>query len=321
LIAVRAASVNYADCLIRRGLYSSAKEYVGWPITPGFDVAGEVLAVGPGVENIPIGARVMGVTRFGGYTSHINVPADQVFATPGTLTDAQAAAIPAVFLSAWYALYELARPKPGQRALVHSAAGGVGIALCQLLRAAGVEVTGVVGAPHKIDQALAAGAKHVIDRSKQSLWRRARKIAPEGFHMIFDPNGASTLRASYRHLAQPGKLVVYGFHTLIPKAGQRLGWLKLLWGYLQTPRFDPLDMTQRNRSVLAFNLSYLFGTRDNRGPAHPSILRTAMTDLLAGFASRSLTPPPVRTFRLEEAPEAQRLIESGQTVGKLVLIP
>src|SRR5579871_2314302 len=98
LVKTEAVGVNYADCIVRMGLYESAKKYVGWPITPGFEVAGTVAAVGDGVRDLAPGARVIAVTRFGGYASHVCVPRDQVFPMPRGLSFAQAAAVPAVFL-------------------------------------------------------------------------------------------------------------------------------------------------------------------------------------------------------------------------------
>ncbi|MEO8705125.1 MAG: zinc-binding dehydrogenase, partial [Kofleriaceae bacterium] len=218
-IDVRASGVNYADTIVRMGLYSSAKEFVGWPITPGFEVAGVVGAVGEGVADLPLGTEVIAVTRFGGYASHVVVDRNQVFRRPGTTTFEQAAAIPAVYMTAWFALYELAHPRPGAKVLIHSAAGGVGGALIQLAKLRGCEVVGVVGASNKIASAKALGADHVIDKSTQPLWREAKRIAPQGYDLILDANGVSTLADSYAHLRRAGKLVVYGFHSMLPKTG------------------------------------------------------------------------------------------------------
>lgn len=145
VIDVRASGVNYADVIVRMGLYASAKELVGWPITPGFEVAGIVRAVGSEVKDLEVGARVLAVTLFGGYASVVSVPRHQVFALPESLDFEQGAALPAVFLTAHFALRFLAHPRRGDRVLVHSAAGGVGGNLVQLAKLAGCEVTGVVG--------------------------------------------------------------------------------------------------------------------------------------------------------------------------------
>jgi hypothetical protein len=100
LVAVEAAGVNFADTTVRMGLYESAKEFVGWPITPGFEVAGKVLAVGDGVSRFTPGDHVLAVTLFGGYASRVVVPEHQVFAIPDGLDTATAAGLPAVFLTA-----------------------------------------------------------------------------------------------------------------------------------------------------------------------------------------------------------------------------
>src|SRR5687767_7678641 len=153
VVTSEAIGVNYADCVIRMGLYASAKEFVGWPITPGFEFAGTVTAVGEGVSEFAPGAKVFGVTLFGGYSTHVVVPKRQLFLLPSRLEPAQAAGFPTVFLTAYYALFELAHPRPGANILVHSAAGGVGSALVQLGRIAGCRVVGVVGGAHKVETA------------------------------------------------------------------------------------------------------------------------------------------------------------------------
>ena len=311
LLEVSAAGVNYADVVVRMGLYASAKTYVGWPITPGFEVAGRVAEVGQGVEALQPGDPVLAVTRFGGYASHVVVPAHQASRYPEALSAVQAAALPTVFFTAYYALFELARPSAGATVLVHSAAGGVGGALLQLCRLAGYRSVGVVGATHKIEAARALGADAVIDKSREPLWPAARRHSRAGYAAVFDANGVSTLRGSYDHLQPTGRLIVYGFHSMLPRQGGKPRWPGLIWDWLRTPRFDPMKLTQDNRSVMGFNLSYLFERAD--------LLAQIRGKLLAWFASGELTPPLVQTYPLERVADAHRALESGQTVGKLVL--
>lgn len=312
-VAVEACGVNYADCIVRMGLYSSAKEYVGWPITPGFEVAGTVAERGEGADDLAEGEAVLAVTRFGGYASELVVPRHQVFRRPRGWSAEQAAALPAVGLTAWYALLELAVPARGAKLLVHSAAGGVGGVLVQLGRHLGCEVVAVVGSPHKVEQARALGAHLVIDRSSEDLWARAEAFAPAGYQAIFDANGVATLGQGFDHLAPTGRLVVYGFASMLPRAGQRRSFVRLAWHWLRTPRFDPFTLTQKNRSVMGFNLSYLFD--------HTERLERGM-ELLLGWADEGvLRPPPIEGFALGDAAAAQRRLESGTTVGKLVLRP
>ncbi|WNG43063.1 zinc-binding dehydrogenase [Archangium minus] len=313
VVTTEAIGVNYADCVIRMGLYASAKEYVGWPITPGFEFAGTVSAVGSAITDLAPGAQVFGVTRFGGYSTHVAVPRHQVFLVPARFDLAQAAGFPTVFLTAYFALFELAHPRPGNTLLVHSAAGGVGGALLQLGRIAGCRTVGVVGSSHKVEVARALGADVVIDKSREDLWRAAERASPQGYDVVLDANGVSTLRESYRHLARPGKLVIYGFHSMLPREGGRPNWVKLASDFLRTPRFNPLELTHHNASVLAFNLSYLFERRD--------VLAEAMGRMLAWVDEGRITPLSVTRFPLDRVAEAHRALESGSTVGKLVLVP
>lgn len=310
-IAVDAIGVNFADCIVRMGLYRSAREYVGWPITPGFEVAGTVARVGDAVDDLEVGQPVMAVTRFGGYATDVVVRRRQVFPIPQPMTMAQAAAFPTTHLTAWYALCELARLHAGDCVLIHSAAGGVGGALVQLARHFRCNVVAVVGAPHKVEVAQRHGAHVVIDASQGNLWGEAAAAVPAGFQAVFDANGVATLRQSYAHLRPTGRLIVYGFATMLPRGTGVPRWWSLLWHWLRTPWFNPLRMTEQNRSVMAFNLSYLFDRHDVLQPAMATLLQWAQGDVLK--------PPPIQTFAFEDVAQAHHALESGQTVGKLVL--
>ncbi len=309
-IEVRACGVNFADCVVRMGLYASAEKYVGWPITPGFEVAGVVRRVGAAVETPRIGDPVIGVTRFGGYTTRLVLPTAQVFPRPSGWTDTEAAGFPAVHLTAWWALFELAHPRPGAHLLVHSAAGGVGQALCALGRIAGAEVTGVVGSATKVEAARRAGANRV-EIAGPGLEDRLRASRPGGFDVVLDATGHETLAMSFRLLGPGGKLVVYGFHSMFERGRGRPNWGRLVWGWLRMPRFNPLDLTGANKSLLAFNLSYLFDRTD--------LLTVAMADLRRWIADGRLGPPEVTVFPFARAADAHRALSSGRTTGKLVL--
>jgi len=205
----------------------------------------------------------------------------------------------------------LAHPRAGSWVLVHSAAGGVGSALVQLARVAGCHVVGVVGSSHKVEAVRGLGADGVIDKSADKLWPVAAKYAPEGYDVVLDANGVATLKDSYQHLAPMGKLVIYGFHTMLPRKGGRPNWLQLAWNYLRTPCFNPFELTKQNRSVLAFNLSYLFDKA--------IFLQEAMQQLFRWVQTEKIRPLRTTTYPFESVADAHRDLESGKTVGKLVL--
>jgi NADPH:quinone reductase-like Zn-dependent oxidoreductase len=306
-----AAGVNYADACVRWGVYESAKKFVGWPITPGFEFAGEVAEVGAGVTHVQPGDQVFGVTLFNGYSSHVKVPKTFVWKRPRELSVEQAAGFPAVFFTAYHGLLQNVRIYPGMAVMIHSAAGGVGSALVQLAKLHGLKVVAVVGASHKVEYVKSLGADVIIDKSKQNLWQEAKRAVPQGYDLIFDANGPETMKQGYAQLRATGKLVVYGFHTLLPKQGGRINYLKAAWGMVKIPRFNPLTMTNQNKSLVAFNLSFLFERDD--------LIQEAARDLLLWLSEGKLRPPKVQTFAFENVAAAHQAIESGQTTGKLIL--
>jgi NADPH:quinone reductase-like Zn-dependent oxidoreductase len=313
LVATQGIGINYADCIVRMGLYSSAARYVGWPITPGFEFAGTVAAVGEGVDSYQAGDAVLGVKRFGGYASHVVTESTLLFPLPAGWSMPRGASFPTVHLTAWYALCELCRPRPGLRVLVHTAAGGVGLAALGICRRLGMEAVGVVGASHKVPTALAAGAVAVIDRSSQDVWAEARRLAPKGYDIVLESSGVATMKHSYRCLRPTGRLVVFGLASMLPKAGRPVRWWRLAYHYLRMPRFNPIRMLDRNLTVSAFNLSYLFDQE--------ALLAEAMAQLLSWEREGALPAPPIATYPLAEVRRAHADLESGQTVGKLVLVP
>lgn len=307
-IAVSAIGVNFADCVVRMGHYEAAKGK--YPITPGFEFAGTVAEAGAAVTHVRQGQRVFGFTRFGAYASEVVVPEHQAYPIPEGWTEEEAAGIPAVFMTAWYALRRVARVEAGERILVHSAAGGVGIALCQLASLLRCEVVGVVGMEKKVDVAKRYGAAHVVVRS-DNLWRDLERVAPDGFDVIFDSNGVRTVKEGYERLRRGGRVVVYGAADILPRGSDKPNLLGLAINYLKVPRFSPFGMTLENRGLLGFNVVFLFDKLD--------IIRRGMGELVSWMAEGKIHKVPVTTFALERVVDAHRAIESGTTVGKLIL--
>lgn len=311
LIEAKAIGINYADVCVRFGVYESAKEYVGWPITPGFEVSGTIKAVGKNVTNWSVGQKVIGFTLFNAYASEVCVPETQVLPIPKGFNMEEAAGFPAVFFTGYHALYQQAYIPKNSTIMIHSAAGGVGTALTQLCKAAGHKVIGVIGSSHKKEYLEKFNPDHIIDKSKEDLWQKAEEYAPGGYQVIFDANGASTLKDSYKHLRPTGKLIVYGAHSLLPKSGGRLNYLKAGLGLLKTPRFSPMEMISSNKSVLGFNLSFLFQEKD--------LIEECTSKLIELTETGVMKPIPVTTFKFEEVAKAHQLIESGKSVGKIIL--
>ncbi len=310
-VRVRAAGVNFADIFIRLGLYGPAPKP---PLVPGFEAAGEVDGVGPGVTDLAPGDRIVTVTRFGGYARRLVIEARRAFRLPEGWSFEEGAAFPAVYLTAWHGLANVARVRPRERVLVHSAAGGVGIAAGQLARPLGVEMIGTVGSAAKIETAKAAGYRHVVDYSVVDFetavrdWLRPQ--GADGVDVVLDAVGGAFSRKGYRLLRGGGRLVCFGLAGFTPR-GRRPSLARLAFEYARMPRFNPMSLIGDNRSVGGFQVLLLWDRLD--------LLGDAMARLLALARDGAIRPTVSATFPLERAGLAQQLLHAGKTTGKLVL--
>ena len=311
-------SVNYADIAIRWGLYESALRYVGWPIVPGFDFSGVVEWAGT-KSGLQAGDFVFGYTLFGSYSSRILVPAKQLRKLPDCLSLDVAAAVPAVAGTALHAI-ALAGGWPNKpltrvkAALIHSAAGGVGSMLIQICKIMGFSpIVAVVGSSHKIDICNQYGADYVIDKSESNLWEIASKISPDGYAAIFDANGVETLQSSLNHLSRCGRLIIYGFHTNLPKDSylSPLNWINIIYGMIKMPKFEAMSMVLNSHTISGFNLSFFADENE--------LTTSYMNQIYDWIIEGKLSVAKVTTFDMKDIGEAHKLIQSGKSVGKIVI--
>lgn len=306
-IRVRAAGVNFADVLARMGLYPDAPKP---PLVVGYEVAGVVDAVGPGVTGFAGGDRVMSLTQFGGYSEAVVVPVAHCFRFPDELSDAEAAAVPVTYLTAAIALYRMAALAPGETVLIHNAGGGVGIAATQLALLRRATVIGTASA-FKHAALRSFGIEHLIDyTSGISVADEVRKVTHDrGVDVILDPIGGRSFTESYRMLAPLGRLVMFGVSEVAP--GERRNIWRAFQAWRRTPRFDPLSMINRNRGVFGLHVGHLWTERARLLPL--------MEMLLSELAAGRLQPVVAKTFPLERAADAHRFIQSRTNIGKVVL--
>lgn len=312
-VAIKSIGVNYADCLVRWGVYESAKKLVGWPITPGFEFAGTITEVHPSVSDRTVGQSVFGYTLFNAYATEITVSKNQVFPKPEKFSFDEMAGFPTVFFAAYHGLFQIVRIYPGSTVLIHSAAGGAGSALIQLAKLKDLRVIGVVGNSSKVSYAKSLGADEVIDKSSTDLWSEVKRLAPQGVDAIFDANGYTTYKKGYEHLKETGKLICYGSHSLLPRQSGKISIPKAIYGLLKTPRFNPMDMINDNKTVSAFNVSFLFSRID--------LAKEGTTDLLTWLEQGKIKPIKTTSFSLADVAKAHQFIESGLSEGKIILNP
>ncbi len=301
-IKVHAVGLNFADIFALTGLYSATPQGA---FIPGLEFAGEVQEVGQQTQGVAVGDQVMGVTRFGGYTSVIDSEADYLIPLPPQWDYAQGAAWPAQTLTAWYALTHLGALQAVQQVLIHSAAGGVGLQAMKLAQALGARPTGTVGSEEKASWLRQQGFEDVLVR--EADFARQLQRDERGFDLVLDAIGGKVQSASFDALNPMGRLVVFGAAEFTP-SHNRPNYLKAAWRYLRRPRYDVMEMISSNRSVLAFNLIWLWKQKDR------------MQALLEELQTIALPPPHVgHRFAFDDAHGALALLRSGQSVGKVVL--
>src|SRR4051794_3152783 len=187
-IDVGAAGLNFAEVMARMGLYADAPKP---PCVVGYEVAGTVGALGEGVTGVAVGDRVIAGTQFGGHAEQVVVGAEDVIPLPGNLSFEQGAAIPVNYSTAWAGLISYGNVQPGERVLLHAAAGGVGIAATQIAKRHGAEVWGT-SSPSKHDAIRGFGVDHPLDYTKDG-WEHNLG----GFDVIMDAIGGESFNRSY----------------------------------------------------------------------------------------------------------------------------
>jgi NADPH2:quinone reductase len=292
VVRIEAAGVNFIDCYHRTGLYKAAL-----PFTLGQEAAGVVEAVGADVRDVRPGDRVAWAAAFGAYAEKAAVPADRLVPLPEGVTTRQAAAAMLQGMTAHYLACSTYPLKSGDVCLVHAAAGGVGLLLCQIARMRGARVLGTVSTPEKAAIAREAGADATIEYTSQDFAVEARRLTEgKGVHVVYDSVGRTTFEKGLATLSPRGMMVLFGQSSgpVAPVEPQLLAQKGSL--YLTRPTLGHYiaarsELLQRAGEVLAW-------VRDGR-------LRLRIA----------------HEFPLREAAAAHRALEGRQTSGKILLVP
>jgi NADPH:quinone reductase-like Zn-dependent oxidoreductase len=306
LVKIQAAGINYAEVVVRKGLYPDAPKF---PFIPGYEFAGTVENTCY-CDTIKPGDRVIGVTMFGGQAEYIAIDESQLLPIPETMSFAQAAAIPVNYLTAYYALFRLGNLRENEKVLIHSCAGGVGTAAVQLALTKQALIFGTASQADKLDYLKRIGVQHPLNYRKIDFAEEiSRLTGDKGVDLVLDPVGGPTFRKSYRLLAPGGRIISYGVADLM--SGSRWNLPRLLWKFLTLPRPAVLNLIQSNRGV--------FGLALNRLLSNPDDIRQVLDKLLKLFESEAIKPEITGEYDFREAADAHRFLESGQSTGKLVL--
>ncbi len=282
LIRVEAAGVGWSDLLQREGVYPGGPTP---PYVPGQEAAGVVAALGPDVSGPPIGAQVSVVARSGLCAEYAAVPAAACVAWPGDLPAEQRAALPIALLTAHHALATCARAEPGETAVIHAAAGGLGSIAVQVARLLGLRVIATCG-PDK--QAHVTGADVVCG------YAGLREAAPGGADVVLDSVGGDAFRASLGVLRPLGRLLVVGASSGIPQ------------------RIDPIKLVHRSHAVIGVHLRHLFERR--------ALLERSLAACVP-WAVAGQVRARVAALPLRELAAAHARLAARSVIGKLVVAP
>jgi NADPH:quinone reductase-like Zn-dependent oxidoreductase len=308
VIRVRAAGLNFADILSRQGLYPDSPKK---PCVMGYEVAGVIEAVGKDVNSSFQGKSVAAMTRFGGQSDLVAVKATQIFEKPEKLTFEQTAAIPVNYLTAYALLVVMGSLHAGESVLIHNAGGGVGLAAIDIAKKIGA-VTYGTASPGKHKFLAERGLDHAIDYRRQDWFPVLKDMTNgRGVDLVIDPIGGAHWKKSYAALRATGRLGMFGISTV--SANGLSGKLNMLKAAIQTPRFHPFALLNKNRGVFGLNLGHMWH--------EPEKVAVWMRDILRGVEEGWVNPYVDRSFSFDEAGAAHRFLEERKNIGKVVLVP
>ncbi len=292
-IEVKAAGINFADIMQRRGHYDGGPKP---PYHPGMEVAGTVDAVGDGV-NRDVGDSVVSLVTGGGYAEYVLADARGLLDIPGEMSFEEAAGFPVQWLTAHNCLHEWGELEAGETVLIHAAAGGVGSAAVQLASEAGAEVIGTASTDEKLDLAESLGLDHRIRYTDEDFVERVNDITGgDGVELVLDGIGGETTRRSQDCLASWGRMVSYGAASGTPG------------------RPDTGVLLFANQRVIGYHLGRALEQK-------PMKVMSAVPELTQLLGDGTVEVQVGHTFDLEAAAEAHQFIEDRKSSGKVVLLP
>jgi NADPH:quinone reductase len=304
-VRIERIGVNYAEVLSRRGEY-------GWtpplPYVPGMEAYGRIDAVGPRSTR-RVGEPVVVGAQHGCYAEYVVVPERQALPAIAGFSPDENAAFPVNYITAWVALFELARLRPSDRVLVQAAAGGVGTAAVQLAKHFGCTVYGTAGGDEKLALLRRLGVDHAINYRRQDLEAEVRAVAgAAGVDVVLELVGGEVYRKSVRLLAPFGRIVVAGLAGVHFQLRNPLTWWST-WRALPRARLG--QMARGSQGVMTTHVGYLLD--------RPEVLARVWRDLVAYVESHGIRPVVGATFGFDELPQAHALMESRRSVGKIMV--
>ena len=305
VVRIHRAGINFADLMMRQGLYGSNPDF---PFTPGYEASGVITSVGSGVNGLDIGDRVLAMTGFGGYSEKVSISSSRVFKLPDSVTFDQAAAIPVTYGTAYHMLFHLGRISPGDSVLIHHAAGGVGTAVAQLCKVAGASVVIGTASSSKKKFVESIGV-NFVDRETEDFVEVCKDLTGgKGVHHAIDPVGGSNLMKSYKATRRGGKVYFFGASSAVK--GEKRSMITAFRMWLNTPKFDPIKMMSSNKAVFGVHMGLL----DDQ-----HIFEGHLNDLSKMLENGEINPIIDSIWRFERVAEAQMHMHDRKNRGKILI--
>jgi NADPH:quinone reductase-like Zn-dependent oxidoreductase len=306
-VRVRAAGINFADLMARVGLYPDAPKV---PCVVGYEVSGVIDQVGAGVTGVAVGERVLAMCKFGGYSDVVVVPAAQAIKILDRMTFEEGAAFPVVCVTAYNMMVFNGNLRPGSSVLIHSAAGGVGLAAIQIAKTRGCVILGTAS-PSKHAFLKEQGCHHTLDSNGDYAAAARAVVKDKGVDLILDPVGGKSWTEGYDLLAPCGRLVAFGLSSAA--AGNTRNLFHALMQVMSIKKWSPMKLMDDNKTIGGTNMGHLFG--------RPDFIEEQLVALMAMYERGELKPRVDRTFTFAEAGAAHQYLHDRKAKGKVLLVP
>ncbi len=304
MVEVKSIGLNFADLFAIQGLYSATPK---GSFIPGLEYAGIILEKGRTVTDFEVGDKIMGAIRFGAYTTHLNINHRYILKMPEKWSFEEGASFIVQALTAYYSLVELGNIKQNYTVLIHSAAGGVGIYANRIAKKFNAFTIGTIGSQSKKDFSLNEGYDKIIVRNENFKLQLKDALGNRNLDIALESIGGKIFKDSFDLLAPSGRIIVYGGAQFMSQT-QAPNYFNVIPKFLFRPKVDPLSLSNTNRSVMGFNLIYLW--------EKPNELRIMLEEIL----SMNLKPPHIgKVYYFENLIEALRYFQTGKTIGKIVV--
>ena len=303
-IEIKAIGLNFADVFTILGLYRAAPKE---KLIPGLEFSGVIIDKGENVTGFELNEKVMGVVRFGAFTTHLNLDYRYVVKLPDRWSFEEGASFIVQALTAYYALITLGNLTKHQNVLIHSAAGGVGIYANRIAKKYSAFTIGTVGSSAKIKLLKSEGYDEIIVRNKNFKNELTEKLNGKKLNLVIDMVGGKFQKNSFDLLTETGRLVAVGLSQFVSH-NNRPNYLKLALQFILMPRYHTLKLIESNKSILGFNLIWLYDRVE------------LLKNMLNSIMELNLEKPYIgRVFNFEQLIEAVKLFQSGKTTGKIVV--